>query len=242
TADVDANAGETITNGISVWGPDKNPDTEGPDDEDDTPEIPVVRVAELTIDKVADETRVQAGESSTVTLTITNTGPSILASGEVIALTERPGAGVTITGYEIASGGATIEGAGNAATVTSTEALGLGESIVVRVTANVAADAPATITNGVDVYGPGKNPGTDEPDDKDDTPEVPVDHNFALSITKVADEARVRAGESTSFTLTITNGGPATIPVGRTISLVERPGNGLSITGYEVTSGNGRAE
>src|SRR5690606_7916456 len=97
------------------------------------------------------------------------------------------------------------------------------------------------ITNGIDVWGPAKDPDTDPKDDEDDTPPIPVDHNAGLSITKVADEARVRAGESTSFTLTLTNNGPAIIASGKVISLTERPGNGVAITGYEVTSGNGTA-
>src|SRR5690606_8970317 len=153
-------AGETITNGITVWGPGKDPETDDHDDEHDTPAIPVDRVSDLTIDKVADQDRVQAGESTSFTLTITNTGPSIMAAGEGIVLTERPGAGVTITGYEVITGPATIAGSGNAATLNTNSALAIGGTIVVRVTADVAADAPATITNGVSVYGPGKNPDT----------------------------------------------------------------------------------
>src|SRR5690606_17190323 len=66
----------------------------------------------------------------------------------------------------------------------------------------------------------------------------PVDHVSALSVTKVADDERVLTGGTTSFTVTVTNNGPATIAVGETIAVEERPGNGISITGYEVTSGN----
>src|SRR3546814_219207 len=62
-----------------------------------------------------------------------------------------------------------------------------------------------------------------------------------LTITKVADQARVKAGESTSFTLTITNTGPGALHSGDVIDLVERPSTGLTITGYSVTSGNGTA-
>jgi|GEM_PF-1164493 len=237
TADVSANAGETITNGITVWGPDKDPGTDPEDDEDDTPPIPVDHDAVLSITKVADEDRVTAGESTSFTLTITNEGPAVVASGEVISLTERPGEGVTITGYEVTSGNGTASGTGNSATVTASKAIAVGGTLIVKVTAIVDADAPATITNGIDVWGPDKDPETDPKDDEDDTPPIPVDRESALGITKVADESRVKAGESTSFTLTITNNGPSFIEEGKEINLAERPGEGVTITGYEVTTG-----
>ncbi len=238
TADIAANAGETITNGITVWGPDKDPDTDPEDDEDDTPPIPVDRDAVLGITKVADQARVRAGESTTFTLTITNNGPAVVASGEVISLTERPGAGVTITGYEVTSGNGTANGSGNTATVTTSAAIAVGGTIVVKVTADIAANAGETITNGIDVWGPDKDPDTDPRDDDDDTPPIPVDHVSVLSVTKVANDERVITGGTTSFTVTVTNNGPATIAVGETIAVEERPSNGITITGYAVTSGN----
>src|SRR5690606_9612638 len=137
--------------------------------------------------------------------------PSEIALGKVINLSERPSAGVTITGYEVTSGNGNAVGTGNTAIVTTSSAIAVGGTITVKVSADVHVDAPATITNGITVWGPDKDPGTDPEDDKDDTPEIPVDRDSQLSITKVADEARVQAGESTSFTLTITNNGPAEI-------------------------------
>ena len=238
TADVDANAPTTITNGISVWGPDKDPGTDDPDDEDDTPEIPVDPNATLSITKVADQSRVKAGESTTFTLTITNEGPSSIANGEEISLSERPGEGVTITGYTISSGNATVNGTGNSATVTTTAAFPEGSTIVVKVAATIAGGAEGTITNGISVWGPDKDPGTDDPDDEDDTPEIPVDPSYTLSISKEADDETVISGGSTSFTVTITNNGPSTIATGKVINLEERPGAGITITGYEVTSSN----
>ncbi|MGK9120060.1 Ig-like domain-containing protein [Olivibacter jilunii] len=239
TAQIAVDAPATITNGISVWGPDK-PITEDPDDEDDTPEIPVDRDAQLSITKVADQARVVAGTSTSFTVTITNNGPAEIASGKVITLTERPGSGVSITGYEVTSGNGTASGNATAATVTTNKVIPVNGTIIIKVTATVATDAPATITNGISVWGPDK-PTTEEPDDEDDTPEIPVDYVSNLSITKVADQARVQAGESTSFTITITNNGPSDILSGKVINIAELPSEGLSITGYEVTSGNGTA-
>src|SRR5690606_34669240 len=138
SADVTAPAGSTISNGIAVWGPDKDPGTEPEDDEDETPEIPVDRPYTLGIEKVADQSLVTAGESTTFTITVTNNGPLEIQSGETIALRERPGAGVSITGYEIISGAATVSGTGNTATLTTTGVVGVGATITVRITADVA--------------------------------------------------------------------------------------------------------
>ncbi len=238
SADIDVDAPETITNGITVWGPDKDPETDPEDDEDDTPPIPVDREAILSITKAADDDRVVAGGSTSFTLTITNNGPAVIANGEVISLTERPSEGVTVTGYEVTSGNGTTAGTGNTATVTTSEAIAVGATIIVKVTADIDADAPETITNGISVWGPDKDPETEDPDDEDDTPEIPVDPSYLLSITKVADDARVISGGSTTFTVTVTNNGPSTIASGGVISLEERPSAGVTITGYEVTSGN----
>src|SRR5690606_21087087 len=196
----------------------------------------------LGIVKVADESRVKAGESTSFTLTITNNGPSFIDTGKEISLTERPGDGVTITGYKVTAGPATVDGSGNKAILTTTGKLAGGGTITEKVTARVAANAGETITNGITVWGPDQDPEKDPEDDKDDTPPIPVDKEAVLSITKTADQARVKAGQSTSFTLNITNEGPAVIASGKAIRLTERPGQGVTITGYEVTSGNGSIE
>src|SRR5690606_20927144 len=129
TANVTALGGSTVSNGIAVWGPDKNPGTDDEDDEDETPDIPVERPYTLSIEKVADQSLVTAGEPTTFTVTITNNGPMDIESGKLIALRERPGTGVTITGYEMISGAATVAGDGNAATLTTTGVISVGATI-----------------------------------------------------------------------------------------------------------------
>ncbi|MGK6350933.1 Ig-like domain-containing protein [Parapedobacter sp. DT-150] len=238
TADIATDAPATITNGVDVWGPDKDPGTDTPDDGDDTPEIPVDPNHTLSITKVADQDRVQAGASTSFTVTITNSGPSSIASGAAISVAERPGEGVTVTGYEVSSGNATVNGTGNAATVTTTAPIPAQGTITLTITADIAAQAEGTITNGIAVWSPDKDPDTDEPDDETETPEIPVDPNRMLSITKVADQETVTAGMSTTFTVTVTNDGPSGIAAGEIINLEERPGAGMAVTGYEVTSGN----
>src|SRR5690606_27058879 len=100
-----------------------------PDDETETPEIPVDPNRTLSITKVADQETVIAGTSTTFTVTVTNNGPSRIQSGERISLGERPDAGITITGYEVTSGNATVNGAGNSATLTTTSIIAVDETI-----------------------------------------------------------------------------------------------------------------
>src|SRR5690606_14170283 len=134
-------AGETIANCITVWGPGKDPETDPEDDSDVTHEIPVVRESSVSIGKAANDATVVAGGSTSFTLTITNDGPSAIKAGESIHLSERPGAGLTITGYEVTGGEATASGSGNTATVTTGSVVPVGGTITVVVTAEVDAHA-----------------------------------------------------------------------------------------------------
>ncbi|TJZ51713.1 gliding motility-associated C-terminal domain-containing protein, partial [Sphingobacterium olei] len=147
----------------------------------------------LSITKVANDNRVKAGESTSFTLTITNTGPGVLEDGDIIRLFELPSEGLTIDGYSISSGNATIAatGTGNTANITVSEFIAIGGTITVEVTATVSVEAPETISNGVKVWGP-DTPDTEDPDDEDETPEIPVD--FPL-IEAVDDFAEVLAGQ-----------------------------------------------
>src|SRR5690606_37419868 len=224
-------------NGITVWRPDKDPETDPEDDEDDTPPIPVDHVSVLSITKVADDERVIAGGTTSFTVTVTNNGPATIAVGETIAVEERPSDGLTVTGYEVTSGNATVSGTGNSPRLTTTAAINVGGTITFTVSANVTAPAGSTIANGIAVWGPDKDPGTDDEDDEAETPEIPVDRPYTLSIEKLADQSLVTAGEATTFTITVTNNGPMDIEAGEAIALLERPGTSVTVTGYEIISG-----
>src|SRR5690606_17555311 len=126
------------------------------------------------------------------------------------------------------SGNATVNGTGNSAEVTTTAEIAVNGTIVLTVTADVDANAPAEVSNGIDVWGPDKDPNDDPKDDDSDTPPIPVDRESALTIDKTPDDARVIAGGSTSFTVTVTNDGPSAIASGEVISIGERPSTGLT--------------
>src|SRR5690606_30981975 len=126
---------------------------------------------------VADQAIVQAGESTSFTVTITNNGPSDILSGKVINIAELPSEGLSITGYEVTSGNGTASGNGNTATVIANTKVARGGTITMKITGLVNAEAPAVISNGIQVWGPDK-PVTQDPDDEDQTPEIPVDYQL----------------------------------------------------------------
>lgn len=177
--DVNAAAGQTISNGVKVWGPD-TPPTDNPDDEDETPDVPVVDNYTLSVTKVADENRVTAGSTTTFTITVKNNGPETIPSGDKVFLTEKPGAGVTIERFEVVSGPATIQNNGNRATITTNGELAKDQTIVVRVHAKVDVMATGSITNGIAVWNQTKNPDLDTPDDETETSPIPVDSELFI--------------------------------------------------------------
>ena len=220
-ADVSDDAPENIHNGIQVWGPDK-PTTEDPDDESQTPDVPVNHLTNMSVEKVADQEQVQAGEQTTFTVTITNDGPATVLPGKTIHIAELPGEGLTITNYEVTSGNASVEGATNAAVVTTDREVAAGEQIVLRITAMVSAEAPASITNGIRVWGPDK-PTTDDPDDEDQTPDIPVEYQVPEAVD---DEAETTSGTPVTIDV-LANDGTGDWPVDpSTIAIVNDPQNG----------------
>src|SRR5690606_9018982 len=151
--------------------------------------------------------------------------------------------GLAITNYEVTSGNATVLGTGNSASVTTTAAVPAGGTITLTITADVAANAPETVTNGIDVWGPDRDPDNDTPDDSDDTDPIPVDRDYGLdgNITKLATagaDAVAVAGKEFEYTVTVVNGGPSTILSGTVLFLQDELSAGQAITSIEAGSAN----
>lgn len=237
TAKVDADAPASISNGVKVWSPDKDPDGDDPDSETETPDIPVDNGTTLSISKTIGQSSVATGSTVSFTLTVTNNGPGILKSGKSFIVEEIPGSGIEVTGASVTSGNAALVSNGNFLTLTTSADVSKGETVVIQVDALVVADAGSKVVNGVKVWGPDKDPEDDEPDDEDTTPEIPVTENYIITVSKSADQDRLTPGSEATFTITITNQGPEAIPSGDRIFLRELPGQGLSILGYEISSG-----
>ncbi len=178
-----------ITNIATVSSPS---DPSGPHDDDAT--TPVVANAALTIDKVALETSVTAGNTASYTILVTNNGPSDAANVTVsdptpAGLTFVSNTGACATAFPCDLG--TIP-SGQNRTITTT----------FQVPSNYTGASP--ITNIASVSSP-SDPGGPRTDDAT----TPVVTNAALAIVKTAVETSVIPGNNASYTVVVTNNGPS---------------------------------
>ena len=170
----------------------------------------VTRSADLAITKIDSADPVNPGQAFTYTLTVTNNGPSDASN---LTVSDTVPAQFTVTG--VSSGAGSCGNVGNVVTCTrATLANAASWAITVNVTANASTPA-GTYLNTAAVSAteadpvPGNNSG----------PQNTTVNAFGdLAITKNDGVASVVAGTSTTYTITVTNNGPSTVPAGVVIS------------------------
>src|SRR5437870_235950 len=166
----------------------------------------VNKSADLSIAKTGGVTSVMAGTSTTYTVTLTNNGPSTVPAGVVIKDTIP----ANTTG---STSDARCTIAAGMMSCTTTAALTPSSSTTFNLTLAVAADFPGTsLTNTATIDSspvtdptPGNNSASDT-----DT----VNKSADLSIAKTDGVTSVTAGTSATYTITLTNNGPSTVPAG----------------------------
>ncbi len=167
----------------------------------------VTTSADLSITKTDSADPVDPGNSFFYTLTVVNNGPSD-ASG--LTVTDTVPAGFTIS--SVTSGLGSCGNVGNLATCTLAS---LPLSATWTITINVDVD-PATAgglyTDTATVTATTSDP---VPGNNTDTEGTVVTPAGDLAITKTDGVASVIAGTSTTYTITVTNNGPSTVPAGR---------------------------
>ncbi|MBI1761244.1 MAG: DUF11 domain-containing protein, partial [Acidobacteria bacterium] len=168
-------------------------------------------VADLSITKTDGVSSVNAGGSTTYTLTLSNGGPSAVAGA---LLTDPAVANLTVTGVSCSggSGGASCPGSG--VTVANLQGSGIsvslpsGGSMTFTVMATVSSGATGSITNTATLTAPGgttdPTPGNNSASDTDAV--TPV---ADLSITKTDGVTSINAGGTTTYTLVVSNAGPS---------------------------------
>jgi uncharacterized repeat protein (TIGR01451 family) len=224
---VDPDRTADLTNTASVAGSTTDPD---PSNDDDTELTAVVTEADLGLAKTDGSTTVAVGVSTTYTLRLTNHGPSTVPAGVVVS--DDAPAGTTIS-----TGDPDCSVASNSVTCTTSASLAPGDAVVWDVTVDVPNGyADDTLTN---VAAIASSP-VDDPEVANDTAEDVDDvvPESDLSITKTDSVDPVVPGEQLTYTIEVSNAGPADaedvvvtdpLPVGTTF--VSATGGGTEASG-----------
>ncbi len=213
TVDTAANLVDDVTNRATVGTTTPDPD---PSNDEDEVTGTVTTEADLQIVKThADGAVFAAGLPFVWTLTVTNHGPSDSRAGadEPILVRDVLPAGVTLSTTVDAG----AEGVACAATPGTDDrevvtcpierTLAPGESVAIAIPVDVDEAVTGTVVNTASVT-PGITPLPDlEPRESSD--EVTTVEEADLSVVKTAASERVTAGETLSWTIRVTNHGPA---------------------------------
>ena len=197
-------------------------------------EPPAIPAPDLTITKthVGNFTQGQIGAQFTVTVTNSGT-PSTIG---VVTLTDTVPTGLTPTAASGTGWTCGINGA--AVTCTRSDALAPGASYPpVTITVNVAANAPASVTNTATISGGGdvnaaNNTATDV------TTILAAALQVDLAVTKTDGLTTYTPGMAISYTITVTNAGPSTASGFSIADNVPATITGVSVTCVVTGTGN----
>jgi len=184
----------TVNNTASV--------TTGNDGSGSDPASVVVQCPDITVDKTADNSPINAGQDAAFTITVSNAGPGVAKN---VHVSDNLPAGVTwtidpaVAGCSIATGTLTCDFA----------SLGVGAQNAITIHIHGATDAAdcGTLPNTVNVSAsnePAANTGNNS-----DSATVVVNCPD-VAVEKTADDADISAGQGASFTIKVTNVGTGT--------------------------------
>ena len=164
--------------------------------------------ADVTISKTDSDTTVAPGDTVQYTIVVANAGTTPVVGAVVSDVVPVSLTGVSFTSTVL--GGATGNTAAGSGSINDTVNLPLGSSITYTVTGTVSATAPSAIANqarvtlaaGITELTPVNNIATDID---------AVALNADLSVTKTDNVASVDAGGSLTYTIVVTNTGPAAV-------------------------------
>jgi uncharacterized repeat protein (TIGR01451 family) len=200
TVEVDADAAGTITNTVSATSDTADPNAANNTNIVQTTTVVAAAGADLAVTKTDDVDPVFVGDTVTYTVTVSNLGPDEAVN---VSLTDSfSGAAVTI-GTVVPSQGTCTAPAGGAFTCN----LGnLAASASATVTITVTAGAVGTITNTVSAASDTADPVAGNNTNIVQT--TTVNPRADLAVTKTDDADPVFAGETVTYTVTVTNNGP----------------------------------
>ena len=216
-ATVDAGtAGQTITNTVSGVTLDQTDSNATADDPSES--ITVGNSTDLVIGKTVDDATPDEGDTVTFTVTVANSGP---ARATNVAIDDALPAGLT-AGTVTPSQGSWTAPTWTVGTIDS----GSSATLTIQAAVN-AGTAGSTITNTVTNVLFDQNDSNATPDDLSES--ITVGNSTDLVVAKIVDDATPDEGDTITFTVTVTNSGPAratnlslddAIPAGLTVGSV----------------------
>ena len=205
TATADPSATGTVTNTARIIIPDgavdTNPNNNTASDTDTfTPQ------ADLSILKTADSATVLPGSQITYRIAATNNGPSAVTGANV-----RDMLPITLSNASwtcTATAGSSCVPSNGTGNINSTVNLLVGGVANFTLTATLASDATGTLTNTATITPPS---GVSDPNNANNTSTVntPITSRSDLQIVKTASQNPIPAGSELTYSLVVTNLGPA---------------------------------
>ncbi|SMD09188.1 DUF7507 domain-containing protein, partial [Pedobacter africanus] len=227
---VAAGAGGSLVNTVTVVVPAGSADPNMANNSS-TVTTPVSRVMDFELSKVSSPVTAVAGQGLSYTITLKNNGPSSLTAADNLTLTDVLPAGFTATGYSAAAGSYTSS-TGNWTGLT----LASGQSSTLTITGNVAATATGSLSNTASLTLPS---GISDPNTANNSATIntPVNRVMDLGISKTGAPKPAVAGETLTYTLTVTNNGPATLLASDILDVNDNLPLGFQATSYTPVSG-----
>ncbi|MCW3467174.1 DUF7927 domain-containing protein [Chitinophaga nivalis] len=223
---VNADATGSLANTVIAVPPTGTTDPTPPTATDNTP---IDRVLDLVLAKTASPKPAVAGQTLTYTITLTNNGPAALLPADVTTVTDNLPAGFTATSYTPSAGNYNSgTGAWNGLSLTA------GQSATITIVGTLAATATGNITNTVTATPP---PGTTDPTPPTATDNTPIDRVLDLGLVKTASPKPAVAGEALTYTITLTNNGPAALLPADVTTVTDNLPAGFTANSYITSAG-----
>jgi uncharacterized repeat protein (TIGR01451 family) len=236
TAQVTA-ANGSITNSAIVTPPasvtDPNSANNTASDTDTIATTPAATQADLTVTKTDGVSTLVLGSTTLYTVIVTNNGPNAVTGA---TLTDTAPAGVTFGAWTCTgAGGATCPASGSG-NVSASVTLPVGGTVTFQITATVGNNASGNITNTASIALPAgttdPNPANNTASDTDTITTTSVATQADLAITKTDGVSTLTPGGATTYTVVVTNNGPAAV-TGATVT--DTAPEGVTFGGWTCT-------
>jgi uncharacterized repeat protein (TIGR01451 family)/gliding motility-associated-like protein len=181
--------------------------------------------ANLSVTKTDSPDPVIAGNNITYTITVTNNGPTLAQN---VQLTDALGTGLSFVSAS-SSTGTWNNPVWNIGTMAN------GATATLTLVANVASNVTGTVSNTATVSSPTYDP---VPGNNTATQNTTVITRADLAVTKTDSPDPVVAGQSLTYTITVTNSGPSDA---LDVSLLDNLPAGLTVTNVSTLDGNWNA-